>query len=79
MWSIQNSNRSLVRKRTFVDNLNFIMASFTYIAANAIDYLLTIPGVENDAFREGNPLLREYIVSADFLFLSYASYGLMVL
>lgn len=61
MWSIQNSNRSLAQKRTFLDNLDFTMASLAYIAANIIDYLLTISGVENDAFREGNPLLREYI------------------
>ena len=37
------------------------MASLAYMAANMIDYLLTISGVENDAFREGNPILRGYI------------------
>ena len=61
MWSTQNPNRSLAQKREFVDNLDFIMASLAYIAANVIDYLLTIPGVENDVFREGNPILLGYI------------------
>ena len=44
-----------------MDDLDFIMASLAYIAANVIDYLLTIVGVENNAFREGNPILRGYI------------------
>ncbi len=58
--------------RTFLDNLDFIMASLTYIAANAIDYLFTVPGVKSDPLREGNPLIRGYID------LFGAEYGVLV-
>jgi len=71
---ILNPNRSLARlgshvsyarmdrmKRVFADNLGFLIAGLTYAAANVIDYLLTIPGVENNSFQEGNLILRGYI------------------
>ena len=37
------------------------MASLAYIAANVIDFLLTVPGVENNPLQEGNPVMRGYI------------------
>ncbi len=48
-------------KHIFLDNLSFIMASLMYIAANVIDYLLTVSGIESDPLREGNPVLQEYV------------------
>ena len=70
-------NRSLIRLETYVsavsyikrekikrislDNLSFIVSSLTYIAANVIDYLFTIQGIDGNPFREANPILRGYI------------------
>ena len=48
-------------KHIFSDNLSFVMASLMYIAANVIDYLFTVSGIESNPLREGNPVLQEYI------------------
>ena len=43
------------------DNLNFVIATSAYITANVIDYLLTVAGVEDMPYREGNPIIQIYI------------------
>jgi uncharacterized membrane protein len=48
-------------KRIFLDNLSFIISTLTYIAANVIDYLFTIRGIDGNPLREANPILRGYI------------------
>lgn len=41
--------------------LEFIMACVTYVAANTIDYILTICGLMNRHMGEANPIARSYI------------------
>ena len=49
-------------KRSISDNLEFIVASLTYIAAHVVDYLLTVSGITGTAFEEGNPIIQGYMI-----------------
>ena len=48
-------------KRAFSHNLEFIVASLTYILAHVIDYLFTVPGIKAAVTVEGNPVIQGYI------------------
>lgn len=48
-------------KRAFSHNLEFVIASLTYILAHMIDYLFTVPGIKSAATVEGNPVIQGYI------------------
>jgi hypothetical protein len=48
-------------KRMFLNNLEFMLASLTYMAAHVSDYLLTITGIRRTAITEGNPVIQGYI------------------
>jgi hypothetical protein len=41
--------------------LEFIMACVAYVAANAVDYILTICGLMNRHMGEANPIARSYM------------------
>ena len=38
-----------------------MVAGLIYIAANAVDYHLTVYGIMNTAYREANPIVRGYM------------------
>jgi len=48
-------------KRTFADNLSFMLATLVYLAANTVDYFLTVSGIRNTLCREGNPIIQGYM------------------
>ena len=48
-------------KRKVLGNIEFIIASLTYIIAHVVDYLFTVPGVMSSASGEGNPVIQGYI------------------
>lgn len=48
-------------KRVFSDRLEFIIAGLTYIVANIIDYLFTVPGIKTTTIGDGNPVIQGYI------------------
>lgn len=48
-------------KHIFADNLNFILASLTYLVAHVIDYFFTVSGIRYTATGEGNPIIQGYI------------------
>jgi hypothetical protein len=41
--------------------LRIIVACLVFVAANAIDYLMTVSGIINSKFQEGNPVIQGYI------------------
>ncbi|MBD3181237.1 hypothetical protein GF312_03025 [Candidatus Poribacteria bacterium] len=45
----------------FSDDMEFTIASFTYIMAHVVDYLFTISGVELSPLNEGNLIIRNYM------------------
>ena len=67
-------------KHILLNNLEFIVAGSTYVAATITDYLYTIPGI--NSVGEGNPAIIPYIseLGADMgLKICKASIGINVL
>jgi hypothetical protein len=56
--AIYNIEAVKVRNRHW---LQFLVASFTYVAANVVDYMFTIYGLTSTGVSEANPVAQSYM------------------
>lgn len=63
--------------------LQIIVACLAYIAANIIDYYLTIYGITNTVYREANPIVQGYMdlfgLQRGLLFYKVPMMGMIIL
>jgi len=81
LFSRNNLRTATTRNRSWW--LQIIVACLAYIAANIIDYHLTIYGITNTVYREANPIVRGYMdlfgLQRGLLFYKAPMIGMIIL